>query len=66
MEDYQERVLVEQKELSDKIVKLVTFLTDFEKVMLLDEKDLHHLNCQLETMLEYNSILIVRIRSFKE
>ena len=48
MEEYQERVLVEQKELGEKIVKLTTFLTDYEKVRILNDQDWKHLNCQLE------------------
>jgi hypothetical protein len=66
MEDYQERVLVEQKELGEKIVKLTTFITDFNKVKVLDEQEWKYLNAQLEAMLEYNLVLMMRIRNFKE
>ena len=62
MEEYQERVLVEQKELSEKIFKLVTFLVNYEKVITLFENDWCYLNRQLEIMIEYNRILVMRLR----
>ena len=64
MEDYQERVLVEQKELGEKIVKLIKFLTDYEKVKLLDDNDRCCLQIQLEAMLDYHEILVMRLDSF--
>ena len=66
MEDYQERVIVEQKELSEKIVNLTIFLTSYEKVKVLNEQDWNYLNAQLDAMLEYNLVLQMRIRNFKE
>lgn len=65
MEDYQERVIIEQKELGEKIVKLVSFLTSHAKVRVLNEQDWKYLNAQLEAMLEYNLVLQMRIRNFK-
>ena len=62
MEDYQERVLIEQKELSEKIVKLTTFITDWKKAELLDCYAFDLLNRQLESMTDYHRILIMRLR----
>jgi len=62
MEEYQERVLVEQKELSDKIVKLTTFLTDKDNLIKISNMEYEHLYEQLQIMLRYNFILLTRIR----
>jgi len=62
MEDYQERVLVDQKELGDKIVKLTTFLTDKDNLIKLSNMEYEHLYEQLQIMLRYNFILLTRIR----
>lgn len=66
MEAYQERVITEQKELAEKIVKLTTFITDINKTDLLSEHDFCLLRRQLETMLEYDRILQMRIIPFTE
>jgi len=66
MEEYQERVLVEQKELGEKIIKLTTFLINAEKMKVLGEQEWKQLNLQLEAMLEYHLILIIRIRNYRE
>ena len=66
MEPYQERVITEQKELAEKIVKLTTFITDITKVKVMAEEEWKRLSLQLETMTEYNFILVMRIRNFKE
>lgn len=65
MEAYQERVLNEQKELGSKIVNLISFLTNFDKINLLSDQEWKYLNAQLESMLEYNLVLMMRIRDFK-
>jgi len=59
MEEYQERVLVEQKELGEKIIKLTTFLINAEKMKVLGEQE-------WKAMLEYHLILIIRIRNYRE
>ena len=66
MEAYQERVITEQKELAEKIVKLTTFITDQEKVLALSDFEWMILCEQLEVMLEYHKVLIVRIIKFNE
>lgn len=66
MEAYQERVITEQKELAEKIVKLTTFITDQEKVLALSDFEWMILCEQLEAMLEYHKVLIVRIIKFNE
>ena len=66
MEAYQERVITEQKELAEKIVKLTTFITDQEKVLALSDFEWMILYEQLEAMLEYHKVLIVRIIKFNE
>lgn len=58
MEEWQERVLQEHKELSDKVNKLTNYLA----------KDNHHeqslLWIQLKSMRVYKEILTVRIKEF--
>jgi len=66
MKDYQKRVLTEQKELSNKIINLTVFITDFDKTKKLDELDFNLLNKQLEIMLEYHRVLQMRVVNFKE
>lgn len=66
MESYQERVITEQKELAEKIVKLTSFITEQEKVSLVDAFEWDYLCRQLEVMIEYNRILIIRIAKFKK
>ena len=62
MEEYQERVLVEQKELAEKIVKLTTFLTDKDNLIKISNMEYEALYEQLQIMLRYNFILLTRIR----
>jgi hypothetical protein len=64
MKEYQERVLVEQKELSKKINSLTTFITDIDKVVFFSDNDFVLLRRQLEVMLEYDRILVMRLRSY--
>jgi len=66
MEEYQERVLVEQKELSDKIVKLTTFVTNNDNVIKLSETEYALLREQLAVMIRHNELLIARILLFHE
>lgn len=67
MEEYQKRVLIEQKELGEKIVFFLSaFLTDNDKVKELSGEEFTLLNHQCETMFEYNRMLQARILLFKE
>jgi len=61
MEDYQKRVLVEQKELAKKIVALCIFITDFDKVKSLNDNEFNLLRTQLDRMLDYERILQMRL-----
>lgn len=64
MEDYQERVIEEQKELTDKIVKLKRFIlesTRFETLSGMEQEDLKD---QLYWMDKYSMVLAQRICRF--
>jgi len=62
MEDYQKRVIEEAKELSEKLSKLVLFLGTSVAAALPHRR--RHLKRQSEVMLEYLSILNVRMGEF--
>jgi len=66
METYQERVVTEQKELAEKIIKLITFITTIDNLKTLSEFELNALQRQLWAMLDYDRTLIDRIRKFLE
>ena len=66
MEDYQERVVTEQKELAEKVVKLTTFVTNNDNVIKLSETEYALLREQLAIMIRYNELLIARILLFHE
>lgn len=63
MEAYQERVVLEKKELDEKISKLEPFMVSqlFEK---LSTNDQYLLNKQHLAMKEYSTILSLRIQRF--
>ncbi len=61
MEDYQKRVLIEQEEISKKIVALTKFVTDLNKTKDLSEQDFRLLRSQLESMLNYDYVLQMRL-----
>lgn len=60
LEDWQERVIIEKNELSEKILKLKTFL----RTQTISPKSEVQLNKQLDAMKEYLSILNDRISLF--
>lgn len=63
MEEYQERVLEEQRELSEKIVKLIRFTTTGTyRELPIEERQL--LTSQLHAMTHYNDVLTQRIANF--
>lgn len=64
MQPYQERVVVEHKELHDKIDKLIVFI-DSDYFKQLDSDDQSLLKEQLDIMMKYRSILIKRINRFQ-
>lgn len=64
MQPYQERVVVEHKELHDKIDKLIVFI-DSDYFKQLDSDDQSLLKEQLDIMMKYRSILIKRMNRFQ-
>lgn len=64
MEDYQERVIAERKELGEKIQKLTAFITS-DKILTVKGDELHLLRKQLEAMLEYDRVLAMRVLDFR-
>jgi len=66
MEDYQERIITEQKELAEKIVKLNNFISNADNVLKLSSQEYTLLREQLAVMIRYNELLIARILSFRE
>ena len=63
MEEYQERVIQEQKDLGEKIVKLTTFIMNID-LKKINENEWELLNYQLRDMLSYNQFLQKRIYLF--
>ena len=63
MEEYQERVIQEQKDLGEKIVKLTTFIMNIN-LKNINENEWELLNYQLRDMLSYNQLLQKRISLF--
>jgi len=66
MKEYQERVIKEQKELKEKIVKLENFLGDYDKRLIPSKAEYSLLCNQLEFMNKYNDILLERIKLHEE
>ena len=64
MQPYQERVVIEHKELHDKIDKLIVFI-DSDYFQSLDLIDQSLLKQQLDVMMQYRSILLKRINRFQ-
>jgi len=65
MKEYQERVIQEQKELGEKIIKLTTFLMFFDLQNAdIDIDNWQLLYHQLSDMLSYNQILQKRVYLF--
>ena len=64
MKDYQKRVIQEQKDLGEKIIKLITFLVNTTLINDLNKDEWDLLNYQLKDMLSYNQILQKRIFLF--
>ena len=62
MEDWQQRVVEEKKELNEKIMKLVTFL--FTSTFEISENARKLLEMQRDVMLKYSDILTARIEDF--
>ena len=66
MQKHQERVIQEQKELNEKIVKLEDFLGDYDKRLIPSQAEYSLLCGQLDVMQSYNEILIERINLHEE
>ena len=64
MEDYQKRVVEEQKELNKKLDKLTVFVEESEVYPLLDKDERDRLLSQLAYMEGYNAVLLERINVF--
>jgi len=64
---YQERVLVEAKDLREKIDKLNAFVVrPDERFVALPEEELGRLRTQMYIMRSYHAILAARIAAFRE
>lgn len=63
MSPYQQRVLDELTDLTSKLVKLVEFIGS-DTARDLDDENLGPLMKQVEVMLEYQRVLVMRIRLF--
>ena len=64
MEDYQQRVIDEKKELNEKIMKLVAFLANPALLSRLTKGELRRLERQFVIMESYRDILNERILAF--
>ena len=64
MEDYQKRVIQEQKELEDKIYKLQEFIISDKFDNIKDKDEKNRLIKQSDIMMKYNKILNERIANF--
>jgi hypothetical protein len=62
--EYQQRVVIERNELTEKIEKLTAFCCG-EKIKELDAAESSRLMRQLQVMKEYQSILDSRIKNFQ-
>mgnify|MGYP001497720763 CR=1 FL=1 len=63
MQAYQERVVLEKKELDEKIGKLSPFIGS-EKFLSVKEDEANRLRNQLSIMIDYSNILGERIANF--
>jgi hypothetical protein len=63
MKPHQERVVIEKKELDEKLIKLYDFLTG-ELIQSLPDEDQLLLKQQYKVMKEYSTILSDRIERF--
>ena len=66
MQPYQERVVAERDELTDKIVKLLAFIHTPARWVNLDSAERARLERQLVCMRAYRAILDERIAEFKD
>jgi hypothetical protein len=64
MQAHQERVVVEKKELDEKLNKLKAFIEGGAIFKTLPEDEKHRLNRQFDVMAEYSRILRQRIDAF--
>lgn len=64
MEDFQQRVLQEHKDLSEKIVKLLAFLSKPDLIDIADDKEIELLMEQVFHMQKYQETLQARINRF--
>jgi len=64
MQPYQERIIVEKKELDDKLDKLKAFIEVNPIYKTLSNEEQHRLNRQFDIMVEYSTILGARIEAF--
>jgi len=65
MTDYQERVVIEKKELDEKIKKLNDFINDNPIFSSLGYAEQVRLRYQIQYMSQYSEILKERIEAFK-
>ena len=62
MESFKERVVEEKKQLSEKIVKLVSFIETNQEYNQLDKDHQNLLLDQLHVMISYSQILLRRLK----
>lgn len=65
MQDFQQRVLDEKKDLDNKIKKLFIFITTSQVYLKLNSVEKNNLCLQLNTMRCYSDILHNRIKNWK-
>lgn len=65
LNDWQERVVVEEAELTDRCFRLSEFLGDPEKVSRLAPEEVARLKTQLFHMREYSKVLSARILEWR-
>ena len=63
MEEYQERAIEEQRELNERLVRLIRFTTT-DTYRKLDREDRELLTSQQHAMIHYNDVLSQRIARF--
>lgn len=66
MEEYQKKVIDEQKALQEKIIRLENFLGDYDKRLIPSKAEYSLLCNQLEAMNSYNNVLLDRITLHEE
>lgn len=64
MEDHEQRVIDEKKELDEKINNLLKFIDENPMFKRLPEEEQHRLRLQSDLMIRYSGVLLDRINNF--